>query len=414
MKKTVIRIFAMLLVILSIASMLTSCGGSKKKKPSGSVMTVRCAVICPVTGPGARTAITEEASISAAEQHMKEDNFLDPAYEIEFIRPFIDDEDSPDKAPVAANLAISMDPHVVIGSHKTVFIMAYGELYEEAEIPIIGIISGPAPAEQGWKWFHYGTCTDADAGATLAEYLANVKGFKNILVMARNDEGGKVGAKAVIEKLEEYGVAVPADHYMEFATDETDFAAYAMRAKELQVDCVLTYGLGGAAALTCYDQIEQIYGPIPDTCFYAGSTSFAQPSMAEMFPPDKLQGIIFPSAYIHDPDNNFVTRFENQFKENDPENQWPGDNQGRVYDACWNIAAAINLMVENDGYLDPDKDDNFRERLNYWLSQLERQGVQGEINYKYFTDTDGSGRIIKNANIGEWQSSGQAVKIYPK
>jgi len=441
MKRTLIKIFTLILAVAMITSVFTACGGgggdngggntpaptapTTPSAPSGGdsggsdaydgpVMTVRVVTMCPVSGTSARTGITQKAAVDAAVQHMAEDDFINPAYKIEFDMDFVDDESSTDKAAIAANLAISKDPHIVIGHHLTTMIMISAPFFEEAKIPLIGIISGPAPATMGWEWFHYGTCTDADAGITLADYLANVKGFKNILIMARNDEGGKVGAAAVRAALESHGVSIPDSNYMEFATDDNEFSAHAMRAKELQVECVLTYGLGATAALTCYDQLEQIYGSIPDTVFFAGSTSFAQPSMAEMFPPEKIEGIVFPSAYIHDPDNPFVVRFENQFKENDPEGMWPGDNNGRVYDACWNIAAAVNLLAENDGYLHPDNDPNFRERLNYWLSQLVRQGVQGEINYAAFTD----GRIIKNANIGEWRAVpgdvSRSFKIYPK
>jgi len=378
---------------------------------NGPVMQVDIVTMCPMSGSSARTGILEEASISAAEQHMAEDNFLNPAYKLNFVRPFVDDESSTDKAPFAANLAISLEPHGIIGHHLTTMILISMPFAEEARIPMIGIVSGPASVRQGWEFFHIGTVTDTDAAVTLAEYLVKERGFKNFLVMARNDEGGMAGAEAVIATIKTYGVSFDdTRQYMLFASDDTDFTPHAMRAKDIGADCVITYGLGGQNALTCYDQIEQLYARIPEDVFYCGSTSFAQPSIAEMFPPDKLQGLVFPTGYIQDPNDPFKERFKHQFKANDPQGFWPGDNNARVYDACWTFAGAINDMVEAEGYLDPADKPFFRERLNYYISQHKRVGVQGNIDYSAFTD----GRMLASGNIGEWQSDGQAIKVYPK
>ncbi len=429
MKRSLMKIFALVLVVVMLTAVFASC---KKEDPTpaettpeattgaettaeetapeytGPTMTVKVGVMCPVTGTNSRMGIREKASIDAAMAHMAEDKFLNPAYELE-IMEFVDDQNTTDQAPIAANLMISEDPHVVIGHHYTTMILAVGDLFEAAQIPLIGMVSGPASVQKGWEYFHIGTVTDTDAASSLAEYLVKEKNLKNFLVMARNDEGGMAGAEAVIAKLKELGIDFKDEAYMKFGIDDTDFTPYALKAKELGVDAVLTYGLSAANALTCYDQIENLYAQIPEKVFFAGSTSFAQPDMAKQLPGDKLQGIVFPTGYIQDPENAFKERFKNTFKANDPDGQWPGDNDARVYDACWNIAAALNLMIETEGVKDIN-DEDFREKLNYYISQLDREGVQGHIEYKAFTD----GRILKAANIGEWQADGQAIKVYPK
>ena len=375
---------------------------------NGPVMTVKVVTMTPMSGGSARTGVTQEASVSAAEKHMAEDKFLNPAYKIDFVRPFVDDENSTDKAPLAANLAISMNPHIVIGHHLTTMCISSGPLFEEAQIPLIGIISGYAAVEQGFKWFHMGTVTERDSGVTMAEYLYKVKGFRKFLVLARNNESGMPSAESVMDSLEELGAVIDrGKQYMLHDMADSDFTPQALRAKELGIDCLVAYAMSADQAVVLFDQMAQLYKP---GVFFAGGTAWGQPSMVELFDPKNLQGIVFPSGYVMDPTDPFKERFRNQFKENDPEHLWPGDNQARVYDACWNIAAAINDMVEAEGYLHPDNDPKFREKLNYYFSQLDRRGVQGHIEYKYFND----GRMMREANIGEWQSDGTAIKVWPK
>ena len=443
MKRSLTKIFALVLAVLMVGS-LAACGGgdsggttpppassgssssSSSSSSSGGgdggydgpVMTVRVGTMVPVSGTSARTGEMQAVVVQCALEHMAEDNFLNPAYQLEFM-DFVDDEGTTDRAPIAGNLCISQDPHVVIGHHLTTMIMITAPFFEEAGIPLIGMISGPAPAEQGWEYFHYGTVTDVDAAMALMEYLINVRNFKNFLVVGRDDEGGMVGAEACIKLIKEAGLDFnDKDQYVLFNTNDIDFTTQAMQARVVEPDCILTYGLSTANALTFFDQVEQLYGPIPETTFLAGSTSFAQPTMKTAFILEgetenrKLQGIVFPTGFIADPSDPFRARFMNRFDELDPEpNFYPGDNQARCYDACWNIAAALNMMAENDGYLHPDNDPNFRERLNYWISQIDRQGAQGHIEYKAFNDV--SGRIIKNANVGEWQADGTMKQIYP-
>jgi len=438
MKKSLIKFSALILAVVMISSLGTACnsagsgdgaGNNSPAQPStpaapttppsgeytGPVMKVKVATMCPLSGESARMGVTVEAAIKAAEQHMAEDEYLNPAYEIEFIRPLIDDENATEKAVTAANLAISLDPHIVIGHHLTTMVIASTPLFEEAKIPVIGIISGfgavDAAIEEGWEWFYMGTVTEKDSSFTLAEFLYEVKGLRNFLFLARNNESGMPSAESLMDNLEALGANIDRNkQYMLHDINDIDFTAQAMRAKELGVDCIATYAMSANQALVLYDQVEQIYGPVPETCFLSGGTAWGQPQMAELFPGEKLQGLVFPTGYIMDPDDEFKERFRQQFKENDPESQWPGDNQARIYDACWNIATAINMMVEAEGYLDPSDIVVFRERLNYYFSQIDRQGVQGHIQYNEFTD----GRMIKNANVGEWQSDGTAIKIYPK
>ena len=444
MKKSVFKIFVLLISLLMVLSIFTACGeketsggsgssgsgssgsssggssggGSEQKKDGydGPVMTVRVGTMVPVTGTSARTGEMQHAVVQAALEHIAEDNYLNPAYELEFLE-FVDDESSTDRAPVAANLCIQGDPHVAIGHHLTTMIMISAPLFEEAAIPLIGMISGPKPATMGWQYFHYGTVTDVDAAIALMDYLINIRSFKRFLVVGRDDEGGMIGAEACIKLIKDAGLSFDdKSQYVLFNTSDIDFSSQAMQAKVVQPDCILTYGLGGANLLTFFDQVEQMYGPIPETTFICGSTSAAQPTMKTEFIPEgtkenrKLQGIVFPTGFIQDDSDPFRARFMKRFDELDPvDNFLPGDNQARCYDAIWNIATALNMMAENDGYLHPDKDKNFRERLNYWISQIDRQGVQGHIEYKAFTD----GRIIKDANIGEWQANGSMKQVYP-
>ncbi|MGI6004331.1 MAG: ABC transporter substrate-binding protein [Christensenellales bacterium] len=357
-------------------------------------------VMCPLSGTMARTGELYQAAIETAVQHLEADGFLEN-YTLKF--EYFDDQGTTDGAPTAASLALNNEVDVCIGHVLTTMILVSGQFFEDAEIPLIGIVSGPASVQQGWDYFHIGTVTDADAAGVLAEYLVEEKGLERVFLLARNDEGGMAGAEAVMTELERLGK--PAVGYELFATDDTDFTAQILKAKGAQAQAIIGYGLQNANTYTAYQQIESLIGDVPNDIYYCGSTSFAQPIMLELWPHEDLEGVVFPTGYIPNPDDPFVNRFTEDYTKNDKLNLPPGDVPARVYDAVYNIAQALNDM----GVYDVDADD-FTVKLNDALSNVKRTGVQGDWDYGAFDD----GRGLAKGNVGMWHADGTMSKAYPK
>jgi branched-chain amino acid transport system substrate-binding protein len=427
MKRTLRRTICLLLAILMISSVLGGCAKEETAAPASGTtpaatptapaagstpaastpaapaakQEVLVGVMTSLSGTRARSGELYQNGVLTALQHIEEDGFL-KNYTLKL--EFFDDQGTTEGAPIAANLAINNKVKVCLGHTLTPMVMISGQYFEEAKIPLIGSVSGPAVCQQGWKFYHNGTVTDTDAADALAEYLVKVRGVKRVFVMALNDEGGIVGAQAVLKKMQELGANVVG--YELFGQDDTDFTAQILKAKEGNADCIIAYQTSSAAnGYTVYQQIESLIGDIPTKVVLAGSTAFAGSAMLEAWPKEDLAGILFPTGYIADMSDPMKKRFADDFVKRDRLHIPPSETPARMYDALWNICQALNDM----GPYDVNAAD-FSIKLNDALSKVKRVGLQGQWNYGAFTD----GRGLASGNVGMWNADGTMTKVYPK
>lgn len=427
MKRNLRRTLSLILAIVMISSALGGCaaketGAAPASGTAPAATTAPAASTTPVTGTTAAPAEKQEVLIGVmtslsgtrarsgelykngvltALKHIEEDGFL-KNYKIKF--DFYDDLGTTEGAPVAANLAINNGVKACLGHFLTPMVMISGQYFEEAKIPLIGSVSGPIVVQQGWEFYHNGTVTDTDAADALGEYLVKGKGLKRVFVMALNDEGGIVGAKAVMDKMQQLGATLVG--YELFGQDDTDFTAQILKAKEGNADCIIAYQTSSAAnGYTIYQQIESLIGDVPTKVVLVGSTAFAGSSMLEAWPHENLAGILFPTGYIADMSDPMKKRFADDFIALDRLHIAPSETPARMYDAVWNICQALNDM----GPYDVNAPD-FSVKLNDALSKVKRVGLQGQWDYGAFTD----GRGLAVGNVGMWHADGTMEKVYPK
>lgn len=372
-------------------------GSTSSEKP-----TVKVGVMCPMSGESARFGEIYKASITAAMKAVNEDGLLKD-YNLEF--EYIDDKGSTDGAPAAATYALDQyGAHVSIGHMLTTMVLVSGPMFEEAQVPLLGIVSGPASVAQGFEYLCIETGTDLIQADTLLQYLVEEKGFSKIGLVHINTEGGMSAADRIETTLKDkYNLELATRDAM--VNEDADFTAQVLKMKDAGVETVIFWGLSQANGNLMMKQIEQTWGPVPEEIFFAGGTNLAQNQMLETWGEEDIAGVVFPVGYIPDESNPAIARFMKDFTEADPLKQAPADVPARVYDSVFHLVTALN----NLGAYDVEADD-FSVKLNGALRQASFDGVQGHFDFSAFDDGEGFGQM----NIGEWGAGYTQKKVFPK
>lgn len=407
------KLIALAMAFVLIMSILAGCSpkspgtsgstGNENGQGSGESsgkQVVKVGVMTALSGQSVRMGEIVKASIETAYKHIQEDDFLKD-YELQF--DYVDDKMDTAEAITAANYVINTSKsHVAIGHILTTMNLASGSFFEEAQIPVIGIISGPAATEQGWEYTFRCTGTDYAGADTLMEYLVQEKGFEKIAIIHVNTEGGVSGANRAEEKLAEYGIKLVARE--QFTQNDPDFSGQVLRMKEAGAEAVVFWGGGQPDANITLQQIRQLWGKVPEEVYFTGATLLGQSQMIEVAGKENIEGISFYTGFIPNLENEQHVRFMNDYKAIDPEKQDPADVAARVYDAIYIIANALNDM----GSYDVNADD-FSVKLRDAIDNTSFTGVQGEFDFSVTHNGDGLGKL----NVAEWQGDGTYKKIYP-
>lgn len=362
---------------------------------------VKVGVMCPMSGTSARFGELYKASITAAMKAIEEDGLLKD-YTLEF--EYVDDKGATDGAPTAATFVLDQyGADVAIGHMLTTMILVSGPMFEEAEVPLLGIVSGPASVAQGFNYLCIETGTDLIQAETLLQYLIEEKGYERLGMIHVNTEGGTSAADH-IEKVmkEKYNLELVTRDAM--TNEDTDFTAQVLKMKDGNAQAVIFWGLNQSQGNVCMKSIEQNWGKVPEEILFAGGTSMAQNQMTETWDVKDIEGVVFPVGYIPDESNPAIVRFIKDFKEADTLNQDPADVPARVYDSVFHLVTALN----NLGPYDVDAED-FSVKLNEQLRKAAFDGVQGHFDYSAFDNGEGLGQM----NIGEWGPDFSQRKVFP-
>ena len=363
--------------------------------------TVKIAVMCPQSGINARFYEIYKASIEAALRCMEEDGMLPEYYDFEF--EYIDDQGTTEGAPATANYALdSYGCHVAIGHLLTTMILVSGQYFEDAQVPLLGIVSGPASVSQGWEYICIETGTDLMNADTLLEYLVEEKGYTKISMVNVNTEGGQSAGDRVEEVLtDKYGLELATHDEVEAL--EPDMSALVLKMKDAGAEAVICWGVEVATSNLLNSQINQLWGETPEDVLYCGGTNMAQNTNTQAWSAEDIEGVVFTSGYIFDGSETH-TRFRDYVVELDPEGMEPSDVGARVFDAMYHIVTALTNM----GQMDVD-DPEFSKTLNQYLRTAAFTGVQGEFDFGAFDNGVG----LKAMNVGVWTENYGQEKIYP-
>ena len=425
MKKKWMKLLAPLTAMAMAGMALTGCSGgaeettaagggdtsaassSEEGEDAGEAVTgekqvVKVGVMCPMSGTSARFGELYQASIDAAMKAIEEDGLLKD-YTLEF--EYVDDKGATDGAPAAATYVLDQyGADVAIGHMLTTMVLVSGPMFEEAQVPLLGIVSGPASVSQGFEDLCIETGTDLIQAETLLQYLVEEKGYERLGMIHINTEGGSSAADH-IEKVmkEKYGLELVSRDAM--TTEDTDFTAQVLKMKDGDAQAVIFWGLNQSQGNVCMKNIEQSWGKVPEEILFAGGTSMAQNQMTETWDAADLEGVVFPVGYIPDESNPAIVRFIEDFKEADVLGQDPADVPARVYDAVFHLVTALN----NLGPYDVEAED-FSVKLNEQLRQASFDGVQGHFDYSAFDNGEG----LAQMSIGEWGPDYTQRKVYPQ
>ena len=202
--------------------------------------TVKVGVMCPMSGTSARFGELYQASITAAMKAIEEDGLLKD-YNLEF--EFVDDKGATDGAPAAATYVLDQyGADVAIGHMLTTMVLVSGPMFEEAQVPLLGIVSGPASVSQGFEYLCIETGTDLIQAETLLQYLVEEKGYDKLGMIHINTEGGSSAADH-IEKVmkEKYNLELVTRDAM--TNEDTDFTAQVLKMKDGGTQAVIFWGL---------------------------------------------------------------------------------------------------------------------------------------------------------------------------
>jgi branched-chain amino acid transport system substrate-binding protein len=404
------KLLALVLAMVMVSSLFAGCGKEKKddaktnttseQNETTGKQTVKVGVMTPLSGAGARTGEYYREAIEVAYKHIVEDGFLEN-YNLEF--EFVDDKRDTAEAVTAANYVIDQyGADVSIGHVWTTMVLASGQFFEDAQVPNIGIVSGPASVAQGWDYTFIATGTDFVLADTLLQYLVKEKGFSKIAVLNVNTEGGMSAAARIEETLKNtYGLDLAA--HETHGADDTDFTAQVLRFKEAGADAVVFWGGTQSPANIFMKQIEQLWGPVPEEVFFAGGSNMAQATMLENWTLEDLEGVTFPTGFYADMTNEKIARFVTDFQAIDKEGQAPSDVAARVYDSVYHIATALNNLGVSDV-----KADDFSVKLRDALAGASFDGVQGHFDYSQFDNGEG----LASMNVAAWANDGTYSKIW--
>lgn len=369
----------------------SSTGSSSTTATSGTESTdkatVVVAVMCPLSGEYSRFGEQYKAAIEAAMKYVNENNMLND-YQLQF--EYIDDKGTTDGAPTAANLALDQyQCNVAVGHMLTTMVLADGQYFEDADTPLLGIVSGPASVSQGWEYTSIETGTDITQADTLVDYLVS-KGSKNISLINVNTEGGMSAADEIVNHLkDEYQMALATHEQID--NNVTDFTSIALKMKDAGTDTVIYWGLSQANGQICYTAVKDYVGDVT----FAGGTNLAQNQMLTTWNAEDINGVVFPVGYIYEEDNEMKKTINSYYKELDPDKNDLTDVPARVVDSIFHIVTALNDM----GVQDP-KSDDFNKNLNTALRNAKFTGVQGDFDFS----VNDNGVGLNKMNIGMWDS----------
>lgn len=424
MRKKILALFLALVMITATAAGCSKESGGNKKKGDDKTdssnatteehgtaeennevtekQTVKVGVMTPLSGQAALMGEYYQDAIEVAMKHIEEDGYLKD-YRLEF--EYVDDKCDTAEAPTASNYVIDQyGADVAIGHLLTTMHLVSGQFFEDAQIPMIGIVSGPASVQQGWKYSFIATGTDLIQADTLLKYLVEEKEFSKIAILNVNTEGGMSAATRIEDTLKKVYNLDLVGHELHGAED-TDFTAQVLKFKEAGAESVIFWGGSQSQANIFMKLIEQLWGKVPEDVFFAGGSQLAQTQMLENWDLNDLADVTFPTGFTGDMSDERVARFVNDFISTNSEGDSPADVPARVYDAVYHIATALNDL----GPYDVNADD-FSIKLRDAMTKASFEGVQGHFDFSQFEDGQG----LPNMNICAWTSEGKISKVWPK
>lgn len=184
-----------------------------------------------------------------------------------------DDEFNPAKSLQAVeSLIFDEKVFAIVGHLGTPGIMASLETVKEQGIPSVYFGGGAAEFTTAGENFFPVQPNYLYEGKLMAKYAVEEFKANKVVVIYRNDDVGRDGLKGVEEGLKALGKAdmLPQDGKLAYNAADTDFTVQVQRARSLNPDLVILYGLSGDVA-GVLAEMEKVSFDVPTLTTYSNA-----------------------------------------------------------------------------------------------------------------------------------------------
>ena len=230
MKKVIALVLA-LVMVFALCACGSSDSASSTKAASSDEKVVKIGVFEPTSGQNAAGGKKEILGIEYAHSLNPTIDINGETYNIELV--YADNASDAAKAPSAAQLLISNNVSVVIGTYGSGCAIAAGDLFAEAKIPAIGTSCTNPQVTLGNDYYFRIAYIDPFQGAVMASYALK-NGCKNCVVIVEAGDDYSAGfGNYFSEAMKDAGANCET---IPFQKDETDFSTIMAEIKSKDYD----------------------------------------------------------------------------------------------------------------------------------------------------------------------------------
>ncbi len=219
MKKVIALVLALVMVFALCACGSSDSGSSSQAASGSDAKVVKIGVFEPTSGQNAAGGKKEILGIEYAHSLYPTVDINGETYNIELV--YADNASDAAKAPSAAQLLISNNVSVVVGTYGSGCAIAAGDLFAEAKIPAIGTSCTNPQVTLGNDYYFRIAYIDPFQGAVMASYALK-NGCKNCVVIVEAGDDYSAGFGNYFSEAMLNGGA--SCDTVTFQTGETDFS----------------------------------------------------------------------------------------------------------------------------------------------------------------------------------------------
>lgn len=273
MKRQTLKLLAL---VLAFCLCLSAVGCGQKPAADGQGATgddnifagetIKVGVFVPLSGTTADKGNRIRDAVMLAAEKINAEGGIYGAQ----IKVIVEDDEGVAASAVSAvtKLVNNDGVHVLIGSNPSSCTVAAMSISAQYEIPQVAPNSSSPKigSQDGNNWVFQTIPSDAIQAKFLAKYFVEDCGYKNIAIIAGNDDYGQGGANGAIAALKEYGIEPVAVE--SYTSGDKDFTAQITKIKAANPEALIGWGAATEAALIRVQLAEQGLPDLP--CAGAG------------------------------------------------------------------------------------------------------------------------------------------------
>lgn len=263
------KALALMLTLMIVLSMV-ACSGVQEVSQGVTEETVKVGTVGVMSGPLAFIGVPYFAGMEAYFKMVNDEGGV-TGRKIELIKK--DDEFNEEKSLAAVEeLVFDENVFAIVGHLGTPGVMASLETIKEEGIPSVYFGSGASELTEAGENFFPVQPNYVYEGKLMAKYAIEEFKADTIAVIYRNDDVGRDGLEGVVAGLEDLGKSdvLPEEGKLAYNYGETDFTVQVQKAKSLDPDLVIIYGLaGGVVGVT--KEIDKVGFDVPMLTTYSNA-----------------------------------------------------------------------------------------------------------------------------------------------